>query len=149
MSDTPTHDLRPIRPGPFVAALLLAPLLVAAPFLGLGFLADKAGADLGGLHFLVMIPILALAFGCAPYLAFGTPAFIWALHRRRSTVSAALLAVLASAPVLLAIMVFRASDVEAPASIIVYLVFGCLFASIWGAVFGHLYHRFAGEPFDV
>lgn len=131
-----------IKPVAFVAALILAPVAFTAPFAALAMLLDSVSWDNNGLTFLVAIPVAALLFGAVPYLLFGAPAFIIALRKNASTAGAAFGVNAAAFP---ALWLFFAVTENANGSVAMASFisgFGCLFAPLWGVVFGQLYDRF-------
>ena len=135
--------LRPIKPVAFVAALILAPLVLGAPCLLLLAIAVALGLEIPALFIVLMIPVFAVFFGAVPYLLFGTPAFVFALRRGKSLPGVAFLANLVAAPaVFLAFLISQgAEDAMAVAGLVLF--FGSMAAPIWGGFFGWLYSVFA------
>ncbi len=140
---TANSELRePIKPIAFVAALILAPLVFAAPFFALLLLASTAPSGGGAGLFIFAIPVFAVFFGAIPYLLLGTPAFVLALRKRFSTAGAAFIANAAAYPVTFAYFAVtdRTGSADGFAGFI--FAFGCVFAPIWGGIFGALYRKF-------
>ena len=121
-----------IDPVAFFAALVAAPLLVTL----LTF-------------WIILVPVLALAFGGLVYLAMSVPVLLWWLGRHDAeTGPIAWLAfgsnLLFSAGIYLYMLLAGVSQPEPLA--LLYLVFGSVFAPLWAAVFARLYRRWR-RPF--
>ena len=133
-----------IRPLAFVLALVLAPLVLAAPAFGLIWLFHQIGFEAQGLIVVLVIPVAAVLFGAIPYLLFGTPAFLLAVRKDFSAATAAFLANLAAAPFFFLVFLARQGAEDAWAVVGMMLFFGSIAAPIWGGFFGWLYPRLAG-----
>ena len=138
-----------IKPGAFIAALVLGPVLFTAPFFATAWLIEALRLDHGGVMILAVIPVAAFVLGAIPYLVFGTPAFVYAVRHRVSTAGAAFLANLLASPLIFAAIALSGSADAAGSFVGLSVCFGSVFAPIWGAVFGFLYRRFAKEPAHV
>ena len=128
--DTGNHTLWPnqiINIPAFFGALILAPLLVTA------------------LSFYVVIPVFALMFGGPLYLALGTPLLLWLLSRQPCTSrDCATAALLANAAVCALAMLYGAAirNDDIFGVTFFFLLFGSIFAPLWGGTFGWLYLKF-------
>ena len=132
----------PIKPIAFIAALILAPLVFAAPFFGILLLASTATSGGGGGLLIFAIPVFAVFFGAIPYLLLGTPAFVLALRKRVSTAIAAFAANAAAFPLIFAFFAITNRPGSADDMAWFIFAFGCVFAPIWGGIFGALYRKF-------
>lgn len=111
----------------FFGALILAPLLVTA------------------LSFYVVVPVFALLFGAPFYFALGTPLLLWLLSRKPCTSGdCATAALLANGAACVFAMIFGTltQNDEIYGMVFFYLLFGSIFAPLWGATFGWLYLKF-------
>lgn len=93
----------------------------------------------------LIVPVFALVLGGPLYLALGTPALLWLLSRRRY--SAGEIACFAFAVHLLACLLALAfalatQDDNLRRLAATYLMFGALFAPLWGLAFGWFYNGF-------
>ncbi len=145
MTVDPTPASPRINPWAFVAALVLAPLVLGAPAFGILWMINLLNANPPALFFILSVPVFAVLFGALPYLVFGTPAFIMALRKGRSMPGAAFLANLAAVPVIFAIFLVKQGAEDAVSSAELVLFFGSIFAPIWGGFFGWLYDFFGGR----
>ncbi len=135
------HEL--IKPVAFVAALILAPIVFAAPFFAMLLVSEVLGDKAALLAVVSVVPTIALGFGAIPYLIFGTPTFIVALRRGLGLGGAGFLAnVMAAPPIFLGMSLTEGFGGAAAFSIFM-LLFGSIFAPAWGATFGWLYSKLA------
>ena len=127
---------------PFIVALIAAPAITGAPGIAVGFAADHFG--FGG--FVLIIPAIilsgALFIGAVPYLVIGVPGLIYALRRKgrhAPTGAFAFLGHVASIPAIFGLaLVLEGRD--AFGFTFFYLAFGCVFAPLWGWLFGKIYN---------
>ena len=128
----------------FFPALVLAPLVLAVPSLLIMFAASVSGIDIGALAFVLGTSIVAVGMGAPTYLTFGLAGFVWALKKfgpDAPFLMIAFVANLGSAPFVLALLfLLDASDEWQTTAFTVG--FGCIFAPIWGALFGWIYRSF-------
>lgn len=104
------------------------------------------------LTFWAIIPIFALVLGGPVYLALGTPSLLWLLSRRRVTagkIAGLALLVNVAATTLVALLASAAGKDELRTLAYVFLVFGFIFAPLWGLTFGWLYNGFLKTPDDT
>ncbi len=130
--DTVEIGERQVRWLAFIAALIASPITVAI----LGFWA--------------IVPIFAALLGAPTYMLFGAPAFYLAIRSGKKRVhhflTAGLLAHLVSLPA----FALYANLTSAGADLLeMIFFFGCVFAPIWGLVFGLYYCTFAPRPAEV
>ena len=132
----------------FVPALILAPLVPAALAALVFFLAGQTDTNaLSPLFILSSAIISGVTFGAPTYLTFGSVAF-WRVARRGrrgigAFASAGFVANLVSSPAVLAFFLVTSAD-EALGLTAMLIGFGCLYAPVWGGLFGLLYRRFGG-----
>lgn len=125
-----TRTLWPIRTihmPAFFGALVLAPLLVTA------------------LSFYLFVPIFALAMGGPLYLVLGAPFLMWWLSRRPCDGGEiAMAALLINAAACALFMAYGAliGEEDLASVALLYLLFGSIFAPLWGGMFGWLYTKF-------
>jgi hypothetical protein len=125
---TVKKDILPtLDPVAFVAALVLAPLLVALLF-----------------FWVLLIPVFAVIIGGLPYLIFGTPVLLWMVTRYPMQASPFAVAGLAS--LLAFIGTLAVADRLAPTPLsdagMVLLLGGIPFSAGWFIAFALLYRRF-------
>ena len=145
--ETDCHRVPPAR---FLATLVATPLITGIPAFVVIYpliLLDVA-AYVAPLSLIVAFVAAATVAGAPTYLLFGGPAFYLALRKRgpaANLVLPALLANLASAPFVLAwYLVFEGADGGAVLPTLVFVALGCVFAPIWGYLFGVVYRRLGG-----
>ena len=118
----------PIQIGPFLGALILAPLLIAALF-----------------FWALYIPVVAVYLGAPVYLTFGAAAYALTIRfigdHPLLLMIAGVLANMAAYPLLSALN--DAGMIDNPLSL--YWGFGNVFAGIWSLLFGVLYRSFWSE----
>ena len=134
----------PVRPIPFAAALILAPLLPALPALPIQVWGHSAPA---GLMIVGAFGMGALVFGIWSYATIGAVAFWWAL-RRRSALPAAVVGLLTHIVSLHAVFAVGVAlgIVQVPdraGFMAFYACFGVVFSLLWGGLFGLLYRAFS------
>jgi len=141
MTDTP----RPVRPLPFLAALILAPLVPSGLGLGVILLTKGLGAISAALAFPLMVLVFAAPFGAPTYLTFGTAGFWHAIRSGAGIAGITGVAFTANLASAFAVYpVFWLSGARDAAGATAFIVgFGLIFAPLWGAIFGALYGRFA------
>ena len=130
---------------PFIVALALAPLVLGAPAWGHMMLADEFNLNISFLSFIAVFPAAALPFGTPSYLVFGAPAFWLAIRHGTSTSAAGLAANVVSIPFVAFYFFAFEEHVEIGSVVVIYLLFGSVFATIWGGIFGTIYNRFPKE----
>lgn len=155
---------------PFVAALILAPLIPATPGWA-GLILPDAYLDtswrlLGGLPQAIVFALLFFAYatiiGALPYLAFGGPLFFRSIRSGNETVkemaATALAANLFAAPLYILVGVFLSTYFgdSALADVISgfgwgagIFVLGIPFSAIWGATFALLYKWFSPRNGEI
>lgn len=131
---TATTEARPLLdPIAFAAALVLAPVAVTALTC-----------------WLLLVPVFALYFGALPYLAFGTPVFLWMVTRfpvRFGTF--ALSGLLAHAVFVGCFALWAAANPGRDADMLgFYALWGIPFAMVWGGAFAAIY-QFYYRPLVV
>lgn len=116
-----------LDPIAFVGALILAPLLVAVLF-----------------FWLLLIPVVALAFGAVPYLLFATPVLAWMVTRY--PVAQGLFAVgglLAHFAFCICLAIWSNAQSVAQVEMTAFMaLWGVPFSAAWCAAFASLYVRF-------
>ena len=123
------NDVLLFSPTAFAGALVLAPLLVG--LLGLP----------------LIVPPLAVIFGAPLWLGLGTPALLWMVGRYPPRFGRYALMALAGHLAFLAgaaLLVWLRPDLvqEAQGLLVFYLIFGSVFALLWGGTFATLYRKF-------
>lgn len=135
------HD---VRWGAFIPALILASLVLAIPAFGALALGAWLNAGINPLGIVAMATVVAAGAGAPTYLTLGAAAFWYALRRTgpdASFWSMALAANLIATPFVLAF--FLISDPRDALGSTVFLIgFGCIFAPLWGGIFGWIYRTF-------
>lgn len=142
-ANTDRREARSVRPGPFTAALVLAPLSIGLPAWALVWLSTLTEEPLVGPLFLALFPAAALVVGAPTYLLFGGPALWRAIRRGYSAPGSAFLANLVSLPFVTAYAALMTGDIIA--TLAIFAFFGSIFAPLWGLIFAALYRRFSGE----
>ena len=133
-----------VRWGAFIAALFLAPLVLAVPAMAILFLMSLVESGLSPIFSFLFAPVFAVMAGAPTYLTLGTASGWYAL--RRIGPNAPFWAIgfgtnLISAPMVLLFFVWL--NPEAALSSTAFVIgFGCIFAPIWGTIGGWLYRRF-------
>lgn len=127
----------PLWPRHRPARYLIDPVAFTAAFVGAPLLVALLGCWL-------VIPVYAVLFGAPFYILLGAPAFILMLRRQEPTGGNLALAGFVAnllGPVL-SIPFFLHEGQSSPGGIVTFfLIFGSIFAPIWGAVFALLYRR--------
>ncbi len=117
-----------VNPIAFLAALILAPLVVTA------------------LSFWTVIGLFALAFGALPYLVIGTPVLLWAVGRIRPSfdeyASLGLLGNGAMVAFFLVVMALNGSLQRSAGLALPFAGFSFVFAPLYAGAFGSLYAAF-------
>jgi hypothetical protein len=117
-----------VNPTAFLAALILAPLVVTA------------------LSFWTVIGLFALAFGALPYLVIGTPVLLWAVGRIKPSFGEyAPLGFLGNGAMvafILVVMALNGSLQYGAGAASVFAGFGFVFAPLYAGAFGSLYAAF-------
>ncbi len=116
----------PLHIWPFVGALISAPLLIGILF-----------------FWVYLIPVFAIVIGGPVYLIVGAPILLWFLPRYgHHPILIAVLAFAANAALLgacyLGAVIWPESELQ---DFVPFLMFGLIFAPLWGAAFGVLYGR--------
>jgi hypothetical protein len=142
-SETAGMDCRKANPWAFAGALILAPLTVGLPAVGLIWLATLTDSALAGLVMFAIFPAAATVLGAPTYLIFGGPALWFALRTNSSTAFTAFIANLISLPAVGAFSILTNGEVLGTMTL--YAVLGSIFAPLWGAIFALLYEMFSGE----
>ena len=137
------RELAEVRNKAFILALVLAPLTTGAPAgaaLALMLWLDAADNALGAICFIVSF---ATVLGAPTYLTFGAVFFWKALQKGTTLWTTAIAANVVSAPAVLVVYLFvEPSWGQALGATFFTIVFGCIAAPIWGAIFGSLYEAF-------
>lgn len=128
------------RLGPFLAALILAPLCIALPFAALLWLG--AATKSGGLTLIAALPVAGTVLGAPTYLTFGAAAFWIGLRRGTDALLMGLLANIVSLPFVLGYFVLTSGPSTAAPALQMFGLLGSVFAMVWGATFQGIYHRF-------
>ncbi len=135
------HD---VRWGAFIPALILAPLVLAVPAFGVLALGTWLNAGINPLGIVAMATVVAAGAGAPTYLTLGAAAFWHALRRTGPQAPfwlMALAANLISTPFVLAFLLVL--DPRDALGTTVFLIgFGCIFAPLWGGIFGWIYRTF-------
>ena len=121
---------QPIHMPAFFGALFLAPILVTA------------------LTFFLVVPMFALIMGGLPYLILGTPILLWRLSQVPCTPSDCAVAAVSAntaASVLALLYCLSVQDDNLAGVVTLYMLFGTIFAPVWGATFGYLYNSFTKQ----
>ena len=127
---TKTNGVKLFDPVAFFGALVLAPGLVG--LLGLP----------------LVVPPFATILGAPLWLGLGTPALLWMVGRYPPRFATYALFAVAGHIILcggaLLIALWRPDLIPRPESelIMVYLIFGAIFAPLWGGLFAKLYNKF-------
>ena len=127
-------------------ALIISPLVPAAIGAGVLFLASLTGGEAVAPTIIAAAAIYGAMLGAPTYLIFGGIAFWLTIRRARGNPRGfwfwALIANLISAPfVLMFFMVLPGGDPFGPTGALIG--FGCIFAPVWGGLFG-MFHRWFG-----
>lgn len=152
MTDTTKSDHK-LRMGVFWLAFILAPLIWAAPVLGLLFLGVLWGVP-DALGPFLLVSGFALVAGYIPYVVFGGPVMsYWAARAypsKKHMAKAAMVAVLISslfglAYIAISTVFLEVQGVgglsEAMGAVVFYIGLGCPFAALWGATVSVIYQR--------
>lgn len=125
----PRHIIDPVA---FILALIGGPILVTA------------------ISFWLVVPVFALMIGGPLYLAVGTPVLLWRLQREvRDIFELAVLAMKAVVVLTLgaiAYLCLTSQEGQIP-SLLTMALFALVFAALWTATFGWLYHRLCRDFF--
>lgn len=136
-------DPTAIRWPAFIAALILAPLILGVPAWALFALFIKSNADMQGVfNWVVAFTAYSIPFGAPTYLTFGAFFFWRALWHNQSMIIAGLCANLVSIIVVAAGLFLFSAGHDLGSILLMFLVFGSVYSMIWGWFFGLLYHRF-------
>ena len=128
----------------FVPALILAPLALAVPAMGVLALSAWLEVGFNPVSIVAFIAVFAAIFGAPTYLTFGAAAF-WYAHWRLGPGAPfwafGLGANVASTPAVAAF--YWLTDPSSLATDTAFVVgFGCIFAPLWGGLFGWIYRGF-------
>ncbi len=125
----PRHIIDPVA---FILALIGGPVLVTA------------------ISFWLVVPVFALIIGGPLYLAVGTPVLLWRLQREVHDIfELAVLAMKAVGILTLGATVYlclTSQEGQIP-SLLIMALFALVFAALWTATFGWLYHRLCRDFF--
>ena len=130
MTEITEVKVLPFDPVAFVAALVLAPVAVTL------------------VTCITIIPVFALILGGPVYLIVGTPTLLWMVGRYPPRFATYALFAVAGHIILcggaLLIASWRPDLIPRPESevIMLYLIFGAVFAPLWGGLFAKLYNKF-------
>jgi len=132
-----------VRWGAFIPALILAPLVLCLPALAGFALLYLLGATDNVFALILAVVSFAAATGAPTYLTFGAFAFHAALRRGIPLWTAAIAANVISAPVvLIAFRLLGTGWGDALGATVYLIIFGCIFAPLWGVIFEALYDLF-------
>lgn len=134
-------------PVPFLAALIVAPLMIGAPSAAMIYLLSLMSEPPGLIMILLVFPVVATGLGAPTYLLLGGPAFWVSLKNGHSIAPIAFVTNLASLP--LVALAFAVMGGDPMTALAMFGVLGSVFAPLWGAIFQSLYERFSGEKTDV
>lgn len=126
-------EIPPLDPVAFVAALIMAPLLVTM-----------------ATFWVLYIPVVALVLGGPVYLIVGTPVLLTLAFKAPLTPAVCTKAALGSVAVLTALAMTAGLILENQAvgygPLLIFAGFSALFAAIWAATFASLYTCFSRNP---
>lgn len=134
-----------IRWGAFITALILAPLTLAIPALVILMVLVPMSVGNNPIGIVAMATFVAAFAGAPTYLTLGAACFWYVLRRSGPDTpffwSMALAANLVSTPLVL--IFFLLIDArEALGSTAFLIGFGCIYAPLWGLIFGWIYRWF-------
>ncbi|MEM7473267.1 MAG: hypothetical protein AAF340_18110 [Pseudomonadota bacterium] len=128
----PSRETHLIDPLVFVGAFVSAPIVIAIIFC-----------------WALFIPVIAIGFGFAPYLLFGTPLYLWLLSRGEVRVWVfALLSFLVNIPGSGVMAMWQRIGYWEQLDLLqLYLGFGSIFAPAWSITFIMLYRSYRRDRF--